>query len=123
MLVASRLRSNLPEVFLGKCVLRICSKFTGEHPCRRVISTKLLCNFIEITLRHGYSPVNLLQIFRTPFHKNTYGRLLLRAALGPFSSFLNYINVLRLEIKYSEELSSNYITILYALAEVCPSTG
>ena len=26
---------------------------------------KLLCNFIEITLRHGCSPVNLLHIFRT----------------------------------------------------------
>ena len=27
-------RSNLPKVFLGKSVLKICSKFTGEHPCR-----------------------------------------------------------------------------------------
>ena len=34
--------------FLGKSVLKICSKFTGEHPCRSVISIKLLCNFIEI---------------------------------------------------------------------------
>ena len=23
-----------PEVFLGKSVLKICSRFTGEHPCR-----------------------------------------------------------------------------------------
>ena len=23
-----------PEVFVGKRVLKICSKFTGEHPCR-----------------------------------------------------------------------------------------
>ena len=35
-------RSNPPEVFLGKSVLEICSKFTGEHPCRSAISTKLL---------------------------------------------------------------------------------
>ena len=28
---------------------------------------KVACNFIEITLRHGFSPVNLLHIFRTPF--------------------------------------------------------
>ena len=27
----------------------------------------MLCNFIEIALRHGCSPVNLLHIFRTPF--------------------------------------------------------
>ena len=38
---------------------------------------KLFCNFIEITLRHWYSPVNLLHIFRTPFSKNTSGVLLL----------------------------------------------
>ena len=28
-------------------------KFTGEHPCRSVISIKLLSKFNEITLRHG----------------------------------------------------------------------
>ena len=38
---------------------------------------KLLCNFIEITLRHACFPVNLLHIFRTPFSKNTAGWLLL----------------------------------------------
>ena len=42
---------------------------------------KLLCNFIEIALRHGFSPVNLLPIFRTPFLKNTSGQLLLRLIL------------------------------------------
>ena len=31
---------------------------------------------VEITLQHGCSPVNLLNIFRTPFPKNTSGRLL-----------------------------------------------
>ena len=71
-------RSSHSEVLLGKGVLKICSKFTGEHPCRSAISIKLLCNFIEITLRHGRSPVNLLHIFRTLFSKNTNGRLLLK---------------------------------------------
>ena len=33
-------------------------------------------NFIEITLRHGCCPVNLLHIFRTPFYKNISGWLL-----------------------------------------------
>ena len=42
---------------LGKSVLKICSKLTGEHPCRNAISIKLLSNFIEIALRHGCSPV------------------------------------------------------------------
>ena len=31
-------RSSPPEMFLGKCILKICSKFTGKHPCRSVIS-------------------------------------------------------------------------------------
>ena len=70
-------RSSHPEVFIGKGVLKICSKFTGEHPCRSAISIKLLCNFIEITLRHRCSPVNLLHIFRTSFTRDSYGRLLL----------------------------------------------
>ena len=57
--------------------LRTSNKFTGEHPWRSVISIKLQSNFIEITLRHGCCPVNLQHIFRTSFHNNTYGRLLL----------------------------------------------
>ena len=50
--------------------LKICSKFTEEHRYWSVISVKLLCKFIEITLPHGCSPVSLLHIFRTTFPKN-----------------------------------------------------
>ena len=38
-------RSSHPEVFLEKGVLKICSKFTGEHPCRSAISIKLESNW------------------------------------------------------------------------------
>ena len=69
-------KSSSPEVFLGKDVLKTCSKFR-KHPCRSAISAKLLCNFIEMALWHGCSHVNLLQIFRTPFPKNISGGLLL----------------------------------------------
>ena len=69
-------RSSHSEVFLGKGVRKICSKFTVEHPCRNSILIKLQSNFIEIALWHGCSPVNLLHIFRTPFLKNTSGWLL-----------------------------------------------
>ena len=67
-------------VFSGKGVLKICSKCTGEQ------HVKLLCNFIEITLRHGGSPVNLLYIFKKPFRKNNSGELLLNRRLS-FSFF------------------------------------
>ena len=33
--------------------------------------------YIEISFPHGYSPLNLLHIFRTPFHKKTSGGILL----------------------------------------------
>ena len=51
--------------------------------CGNAISIKLLCNFIEITLRHGCSPANSLHIFRTPFLKNISG--------WPLLSFNNLI--------------------------------
>ena len=75
-------KSSRPEVFLVKGVLKICSKFTGEHPYRSAISIKLLCNFIDITLRRGCSPVNLLHIFRTPFPKKTSTWLLLNVSMA-----------------------------------------
>ena len=55
-------RSSPSEVFLEKYILKICSKFTGERPCGSAISVKLQSNFIEVTLRHGCSRVNLLHI-------------------------------------------------------------
>ena len=70
-------RSSHPDVSLIKSVVKICRKFRGEHTCRNVISIKLLCKFIENNLRHRCSPVHLLNIFRTPFTKNTSGWLLL----------------------------------------------
>ena len=39
-------RSSRPEVFLEKGILKICSKFKGEHPCQSAILIKLLYNFI-----------------------------------------------------------------------------
>ena len=41
-------RSRRPEMFLGKVALKICSKFTGEHPCRSLISIKLLKNIFSL---------------------------------------------------------------------------
>ena len=68
---------NSAEVFLGKGIMKICRKFTGEHPSRSAISIKLTCNFIEVALQHECSPVNLPHIFKKPFPKDTSGWLLL----------------------------------------------
>ena len=73
-----KFKSSHPEVFLRKAVLKICSKFKIEHPCRITIWINVLvCNFIEIALWNGCSLVNLLYIFRKAFLKNTPGWLLL----------------------------------------------
>ena len=50
---------------------RCSEKYAPKHPCRSAISIKLFCNFIEIALRHGFSPVNLLHIFTTSIPENT----------------------------------------------------
>ena len=71
-----------PRGVLGKGFLKICSKFTGEHPCQTAVSIKLHSNIIETALWHGCSSVNLLHIFRTPFLKNTSARLLLELIIS-----------------------------------------
>ena len=75
--ILSRIRSSHPEGFIRTGVVKICSKYTGEHPCQMVISIELQSNFIEMTFRHGCSSVNFLHIFRTLFARNTCGWLLL----------------------------------------------
>ena len=45
-----RFRNGHPEVFLRKGVPKICGKFTGEHPCRSVISVKLQSNHFKCGL-------------------------------------------------------------------------
>ena len=70
----------------SKGVLR---KWCSENIPQIYRRTPMLCNFIEIALRHGCSHVNLLHIFRAPFYKNTYGGLLLKLRL--FKHVLNPI--------------------------------
>ena len=53
---------------------------------------KVAFNFIETTLRHGCSPVNLLHIFRTPFPNKTSGLLLLQNILRIDQCLLNENN-------------------------------
>ena len=68
-----RNRSSHPRVFLGKGVLKICSKFTREHPWWNAILIKMQGKIFKMTLRHECSPLNLLYIFRTSFLKNISG--------------------------------------------------
>ena len=63
-------------MFLGKGVLKIFSKFTGEHPCQGAISKKVALQLYGSRTLAWCSAVNLLHIFRIPFPKNTTEGLL-----------------------------------------------
>ena len=45
------IQKQRPRGFLRKGVLKTCSKFTGEHPCRSAIAIKLLSDVTEIAFR------------------------------------------------------------------------
>ena len=65
-------RSSPPEVFSKKDTPQTRSKPTGEQPRRSAISTKLLCNFTEITPTHGCSPENPQHTRRALFLYDLY---------------------------------------------------
>ena len=114
-------KSSCPEVFLEESVLKISRKFI-DRPCRSMISTRSLHNFIEITLQHECSPVNVLHIFRTPFPKNTSGWLLLNLLL--------YFNAFKLQISYVVHYYLSFTKSSYLLqhnlgifCQKCPKTN
>ena len=51
IVTSSNTRSSHPEVFSRKGVLKKCSRFTGEHPCRSAISIKLLYTSVWVFSR------------------------------------------------------------------------
>ena len=82
-------RSSHSEVFLEKHVLKICAKFTGEQPCRSVISILVAK---QLTLRY-----TLVQVFSCKFSayfQNTFSlEHLWWAASYGFSALLIVISV------------------------------
>ena len=84
-------------MFLRKVVLKICRKFTGEHPYRS-----------EITLRHGCSPVNFLHIFIIYFPKNTSGWLLLKIPTNDLVKLAEFVlksNLFELKNENKKQIS------------------
>ena len=100
-------RSILPEVFSEKGFPKICSKFTGEHPCWSVISIKFQSNVTEITLRHGCYPVNLLHIFRKPFAEYICGELLRIFGCKRFSCVLFW------KVKFYNDCNFRHVWLKY----------
>ena len=79
-------RDSLPELFLRKGVLKLCCKFTGEHPCdfpshpvwfqescKAAPAKQLYWNFTSAWV----FSCKFAAYFRIPFIKNTSGQLFL----------------------------------------------
>ena len=117
-------RSSRPEVFLRKMCSENMQKIDRRTPMPKcnfniwkhaanlqenthaewsAISIKLLYNFIEIALQNGCSPVNLLHIFRTPFVKNSPGRLLLTVKINT-CSIIYLIDILYTQVYLRRQL-------------------
>ena len=94
-------RSSSPEVFLGKSVLKICSKFTGEQTCRSVISIKLAASeFKEIWETFHIALRNL-----TPLIRNEINLFIILSS--------NHLLKERRHIWSSNCLMRNYYTNIY----------
>ena len=63
-------------------------------PMSKCNFNKVANNFIEITVRHGYSPVDLLHILRIPFLKNASGWFINYFTVAPYCSGYRYCTTL-----------------------------
>ena len=70
-----------PEVLCKKRCSEKFRKFTGKHLCKSLFFNKVAClkpaTLLKRRLWHRCFPVNFAKFLRTPFLKNTSGRLLL----------------------------------------------
>ena len=87
---------------------------------------EVLCNFIEIVLWLGCSPVNLLHIFRTPFPKNTSGPykgdLHLTCQLAQETQNVNWTYIRRSE-DVQGVFRRSYIRSIYIMCLRGPDSG
>ena len=80
----SKVQKKPPRGVLKKRCSESMQQIYRRTPMPKCDFNKIVSNFIEIILRHGSSPVNLLHIFRTPFSSNTSGWLPLKVANQPY---------------------------------------
>ena len=73
-------RSSRPEVFLGKGILKTCSKFTGEHPCWSVTSIKL---------QHFWNHTSTW-VFSSKFSAYFFYQIFLRTSLDSCFCYSNF---------------------------------
>ena len=67
LIVLFRVQKQPLRSVLSKTCSKNMQQIYSRTPMPKCDFNNLLWNFIEITLRHGFSTVNLLHIFRIPF--------------------------------------------------------
>ena len=86
----SPIRSSHPEIFLGKGALKICSKFTGEHPCQSVILLKSVsATLLKSHFRMGVLLYISYKFSEHFFYKNISGGPLLLFLKTAFKESIN----------------------------------
>ena len=94
------LRSNRPEVFCKKDVLRNFTNFTGKHLCQRLLFNKVSKFFklLKKSLWHRCFPVNFMKFLRTP-------------------SLTEHLRWLLLDVSFRLKLEKSYYGIIWWLAD------
>ena len=87
-------RSSHSEVFLEKGGLKICSKLTGEHPCRSAISIKLQINFGQVE-----------GLYHT-FYRHIYNNILMRLSFNLKKSIFIHLIFLKMIARYCFKFSA-----------------
>ena len=98
-MISIKLQSKLHDFFSAKYLLTY-----SFHPRKTTLSKSII-------LRHGCSPVRLLHIFRTPFAKNTSGRLHISLAEKE-SIFID------LQFSISNVFSNKHIDLQFSISNV-----
>ena len=84
-------RSSHQRCSMKNGVLRNFTKFTGKHMCQSLFFNTVAylspATLLKKRLWHRYFPVNFAKFLRTPFLKNTSGRLLRSKRFVPSEEF------------------------------------
>ena len=94
-----------PRLGLRKGVVYYAANLQENTNAEVRFQESCFANFIEIALRHGCSPANLLHNITTPFLKNASGRLLLNNSPFPYVLADNIYGLLK-DLSVGEEINN-----------------
>ena len=97
------IKSNRPEVFLRKGILKICSKFTGEHPCRSD-------GYFQVII----TPRNKARLLS---FKSSFFKKLLWKNSQKSSSYWAFLQIVRPTLLREDSVTGDFMEILLNFSE------